>query len=219
MKKSFVLCNLSFVLIFALISCGKTETIPTASATVITKTASQETTVSEDISQPSETEISEDAGTGGDVALAYEWKMAMPHGSFIPAEIRSQYITWSDFVWKNNPINKAIGSFYDYIREFDISEEYFRETNKGLLEPYSDEEINDLYHLNKEEFNKKYASPYFIAKGEALYNTFELLELAEDELLSLDITAEDLNAQLDIYAISDPEMVDFLRDKYADKLK
>ena len=83
-----------------------------------------------------------------------------------------------------------------------------------MLDPFTDEEISDLYALTKEEFNQKYKEPYFIVKGEAMYNIQDLMLLPEKDLSALGVTKEEISAQLDKEYERDPETVEYLRNKY-----
>ena len=160
-----------------------------------------------------EAPINEQA-TGGDFSFAYYYKIAKPHSNFIPQDLYDKYVAWSQSVWAEKNYNYAKGSFYDYIHEFNISEDYFREQNKNILEPFTEEEIHDLFYLTKEEFNLKYVEPYYIIKGENIYRAFDLMTLSDKELATTGVTREEVSAEIDKFYLEDPEMAEWYRQKY-----
>lgn len=197
----------------------------TISTTTLSSMLSSETTTTKATTQqvtnnPEETSsIGQEAvspgGTGGEFVFAYYWKMAIPHVAFFPEGQLDAFVEWENKVWADkDSLNKGRGSLYDFIHDFDVSEEYVRNQNSKMLDPFTDEEISDLYALTKEEFNQKYKEPYFIVKGEAMYNIQDLMLLPEKDLSALGVTKEEISAQLDKEYERDPETVEYLRNKY-----
>ena len=172
-------------------------------------------------------------GTGGEFVFGYVSKMALPR--IVPSGRYDEYVEWDQKVWADLSLNKGRGSIYDFIRDFNISEDYFREESEKMLEPFTEVEINDLYNLTKAEFNQKYANNYMIVKGEIIYDIRDLMKIkagvSVDEVVSkavqLDdttrakileqadtVTKDEIVALLDKEYESDPEMVEYYREKY-----
>ena len=172
-------------------------------------------------------------GTGGEFVFGYVSKMALPR--IVPSGRYDEYVEWDQKVWADLSLNKGRASIYDFIRDFNISEDYFREESEKMLEPFTEVEINDLYNLTKAEFNQKYANNYMIVKGEIIYDIRDLMKIkagvSVDEVVSkavqLDdttrakileqadtVTKDEIVALLDKEYESDPEMVEYYREKY-----
>lgn len=172
-------------------------------------------------------------GTGGEFVFGYVSKMALPR--IVPSGRYDEYVEWDQKVWADLSLNKGRASIYDFIRDFNICEDYFREESEKMLEPFTEVEINDLYNLTKAEFNQKYANNYMIVKGEIIYDIRDLMKIkagvSVDEVVSkavqLDdttrakileqadtVTKDEIVALLDKEYESDPEMVEYYREKY-----
>ena len=185
----------TFVVLLALFACGtkeppqntiKPETVVPSTeknskdkkitTVLITKAAvpiSTKTSTASMINQPTR------PGTGGDLPFAYDHRMANLHGNFITPEIAEDVDAWIAELSEERSMDMSLGSFYDFVHIFAIKEDFFREQNAKILEPYSEEDIHDLFYLTRQEFINKYASPYMLVIGEKLYFLGHLVDLDE----------------------------------------
>lgn len=227
----------TFVVLLALFACGtkeppqntiKPETVVPSTeknskdkkitTVLITKAAvpiSTKTSTASMINQPTR------PGTGGDLPFAYDHRMANLHGNFITPEIAEDVDAWIAELSEERSMDMSLGSFYDFVHIFAIKEDFFREQNAKILEPYSEEDIHDLFYLTRQEFINKYASPYMLVIGEKLYFLGHLVDLDEQQWVDLGVTKQDIIDKLDELEQGDAanrENAEYYRKAFGNKL-
>lgn len=157
--------------------------------------------------------------TEGESPSPYVQKMAFVGHHFVPEELFAAVDAWYEALWAQKSLDSGGGSLYDLIHNFDISEEFFREQNAAYGEdPYTEEEISDLYQLSRKAFIDKYASVWVVVKDEALYLLPHLAELTPEDWAAVGVTKEDILAQLAKADKENKELADIYRLRFGDKL-
>lgn len=188
MKK---LCILLCILLTVLFS-GCAQQPPAASETPSTTTASATTvTVA---ANPDE------SGTGGYNSLTYwyneESGIYSMFSDYVEITNPEELKTWNQTTLGKRDWNKC--TIFNFVRDFQISKEKFVELNLSYGEEFrafTDAQI-DIIYSDLATFNREFANPYAIVKGEAIYPPMWLIEHSVEDYTSAGLTADEVNTAI-----------------------